>query len=190
MSEGTLHEPRSDTDAGSPEPLDRLTRRIVDTHHRYIRNAVPAIAGQLLIVAGDRGGRDPDVMDVQRAFAALGRELLVHLEKEENILFPYIEELARAERGGPRPRSPFGTVRNPIRVMEADHDLASTLQQRIRTATRDFTPPEDSDEAQRRCWRSLAEFDADLTRHIHAENDILFPRALGLEIVLNATGQA
>ena len=102
--------------------------------------------------------------------------------KEENVLFPYIDELAAAVRAGSRlPSSPFGTVLHPVRAMEEDHRAAAELTAELRALTSDFTPPADACQTYRSCFAELERFEADLRTHVHLENHVLFPRAIELE---------
>jgi regulator of cell morphogenesis and NO signaling len=98
------------------------------------------------------------------------------------MLFPYIVRLAEAERdGSPAPAAPFGTIANPIRMMEMEHQAAGDLTASIRKLTSDFTPPADGCTTYKVTYKELEEFEADLHRHVHLENNILFPKALELE---------
>ncbi len=95
-------------------------------------------------------------------------------------------ELADARRsGGLRPATPFGTIANPIRVMESDHDSVAELMTRLRRLSDDFTPPPDACTTYRLCYEELARFERNLHRHVHLENNVLFPRAITLEHVLS-----
>lgn len=159
-------------------PVDRLVDHIVLTHHDYVRAAVPRIAGFLSKLTQVHGARHPELAGIGAEFEELGGELLQHMQKEEHVLFPYIRELNGPQRPG---RSPFGTVENPIRVMERDHEEAGTQVRRIRRLTSDYTPPSDGCATYRVCFEELAQFERDLLRHVHLENNVLFPRAVQLE---------
>jgi regulator of cell morphogenesis and NO signaling len=162
--------------------LGALVRHIVDTHHRYVRSAVPAITTALQRLGDQHGHTRPDLRRVPQAFAELADELLTHMHKEENILFPYIAELAAADRRTqPCPSSPFGTIANPVRLMEDDHQKAMTLMEGLRNLTHDYTPDPGWTTENAACYAALARFDADLRTHIDLENSVLFPRALDLE---------
>lgn len=162
--------------------LGALVRHIVATHHRFVRNAVPAVAQALNRLANQYGPGHPELHPIRQTFAQLGDELLTHMEKEEHILFPYIEELAAAhERTGRFPPSPFGTIANPVRMMEDDHQEALALMARLRELTHDFAAPAEWSAEDRAGYAALARFEADLIRHVGIENTVLFPRALDLE---------
>lgn len=162
--------------------LDVLTRHIVVRHHHYIRSAVPVLRAWLDKLVDRHGRAHPELSDVRIALFRLADELLLHMAKEENILFPYIDDMAEALRAGGRlPPGPFGTVRNPVRVMEDDHSLAGELADRLRTLTGGFMPPPDACRTYQLCYDELERFTTDLHRHVHLENHILFPRAIQLE---------
>jgi regulator of cell morphogenesis and NO signaling len=162
--------------------LDGLTRHIVHHHHRYVRETLPVILGWLDKLVTRHGERHPELQAVRETFAALATELTSHMAKEENILFPAIDDLAAAHRaGGQLPKSPFGTMLHPVRVMEADHRQAGDLLLRLRDLTSGYTPPADGCTTYRSCFEALNRFEADLHRHIHLENNVLFPAALELE---------
>lgn len=173
----------SDTRADSKwEELDKLTRHIVQRHHGYVREVTPAIRAWLAKLVARHGHRHPELSQVRDTFDELASELAAHMAKEENLLFPFIDDLAAAERtGGRLPTSPFGTVLHPVRVMEADHREAGDLLARLRDLTHGFAPPDDACTTYRLCYVELERFEGDLHLHVHLENNVLFPRALELE---------
>jgi regulator of cell morphogenesis and NO signaling len=174
--------PAPDMRPVSEADLDEITRQIVVRHHRYVRETSPAIAGWLETLITRHGARHPELAQVRQVFGDLQDELLAHMVKEENVLFPFIDELARASREGVRPaRGPFGTIVNPIRVMESDHALAGELLTQLRTLTNGYQVPADGCATYRLCFLELARFERDLHEHVHLENNVLFPRAAELE---------
>jgi len=162
--------------------LSVLVRHIVDTHHHFVRQAVPAITRALHHLVDRHAQGHAELHRIRQTFAQLGDELLTHMEKEEHILFPYIDELAAAHRGtAPFPPSPFGTIANPVRMMEDDHQDALALAASLRALTHDYTPPPGWSTEDMACYQALAHFEADLHTHVNLENTVLFPRALDLE---------
>ena len=160
-------------------PVDRLIDHILAVHHAYIRSALPAIARHLAKLVDVHGARHPELSRVAAAFDEMGRDLLQHMMKEERVLFPYIRELASAP--GASRASPFGTVENPIRMMEREHREAGDEMRLIRELTGGFTVPADGCATYRVCFEELAAFERDLHRHVHLENNVLFPKAVALE---------
>jgi regulator of cell morphogenesis and NO signaling len=167
-------------------PLDRLVAHIVDTHHAYIRSSAPTITAYLEKLVKVHGARHPELARVAHVFSQMSRELIPHMMKEEHVLFPYIGELFHVD-AGPRLPSPFGTVLNPIRMMEREHEEVGNEMRIIRELTNDFTPPEDGCTTYRVCFAELKRFEEDLHRHVHLENNILFPKTVSLE---QSRGQA
>jgi len=159
-----------------------LVRYIIDTHHRYVRHTVPALTADLRRLVTLHGHSHPELHSIRQTFTQLGEELLTHMEKEEHILFPYIRELAAADSGSePFPPNPFGTVANPVRMMEDDHQEALALIASLHELTQGYAPAPDWGADDAMCYAELARFEADLRQHIHLEDTVLFPRALDLE---------
>ena len=171
-----------DGDAATTVDLAALTRHVVDTHHRYVRQTSGTISAWLDKLVAHHGARHPELAAIQLAFKALAAELTSHMDKEEHILFPYIETIAAASRGMTSlPPSPFDTILDPIRMMEDEHREAGDLMARIRLWSRGYEPPPDACTTYRLCYQELARFESDLHQHVHLENHVLFPRAVALE---------
>ncbi len=169
---------------GGPEErwsIDRLIDHIVDTHHAYVRAAMPVIASHLDEIGGPDRAHQPELALAAVSFGQLRSQLERHLMKEERLLFPYIRDLAERAGSCRLEPSPFGTIENPIRMMEREHLEAAETLARIRSLTRGCALPADGATACGVCMAELDEFEADLRRHVHLENDVLFPRAVELE---------
>ena len=111
--------------------------------------------------------------------------MIMHMQTEEQILFPYIEALERAANGEATLEPPFfQTVRNPVQAMMEEHDAAAALVNQIRTASSAYTPPANACASYQALYRDLQEFEADLHEHVHLENNILFPRAVEMEAAI------
>lgn len=152
-----------------------LARHIVDTHHRYLRDELPSLdeLSELVLLADV--ARHPELAEVRALVLALRADLEPHLLKEERILFPAIDALAAGQR-----EFPFGTVANPIRVMQLDHEGAGQLLAELRTATGDFVVPADASARCRDLYERLARLEVDTREHMHKESDVLFPATLEL----------
>ncbi len=157
--------------------LSDLVDHIVTKHHAYVKQELPRLDLLLNKVAGKHAEKRPELKRVQVIFGTVRDELNSHLLKEEQILFPYIKQL---ELNGQR-RAMFGSVRNPIHMMEIEHDSAGEALRELRQITNQFTAPEEGCFSYKTLYQGLAEFEADLHQHIHLENNILFPRAIELE---------
>lgn len=172
--------PPSWTDA----PLAELCDHIEQTHHAYLKTELPRLTEMVAKVVRAHGDRHPETAKVQQALAELRAELEPHMFKEEQILFPAIRRL---EQSAVPPAFPFGTLANPIRMMEHEHDNAGGALARIRELTRGFRVPDDVCNTYRALLDGLFTLEQDMHRHVHKENSILFPRAIALEQARLAT---
>jgi regulator of cell morphogenesis and NO signaling len=167
--------------------LDALADFVVNTHHRYVRRTLPVVLAHVDKVVSVHGSNHPELAGIAEKFHAVGEELTSHMQKEELVLFPYIKALVVAQNGGTPVVAPaFGTIRNPIRMMESEHLSAGNAFSFIRTASSGFTPPPDACTTFTVTYRELEDFERDLHQHIHLENNILFPKAIDLEGRLRA----
>jgi regulator of cell morphogenesis and NO signaling len=132
-------------------------------------------------VIAAHGDAHPELADLRMLFADLRGELEPHMFEEERILFPAIRLLDRATTN---PAFPFGTVANPIRMMEHEHDHAGDVLAHIRELTSDYRAPQDACSSYRALFDALRELEEDMHRHVHKENNILFPRAFEREQAL------
>jgi regulator of cell morphogenesis and NO signaling len=163
-------------------PLNELTRHICEKHHRYVREAIPRTRALSDKVTAKHGSNHAELADVGKVFAEVGREMIMHMQKEEQILFPYIDALQLAVNTHASLEPPFfQTVKNPIHVMIKEHDAAGDLVRQIRVLTSEYTPPRDACTSFKTLYEALREFEADLHQHVHLENNVLFPRAMELE---------
>ena len=158
--------------------LTELADHIQATHHAYLRQELPRLSAMTTKVAQAHGDRHPEVWLVREVFDALRAEMEAHMFKEEQILFPAIRRL---EANSGEPCFHCGSIQNPIRVMEQEHDGAGDALARMRKLTGDYTVPADACNTFRAMLSSLAELEADMHQHVHKENNVLFPRAIAAE---------
>jgi regulator of cell morphogenesis and NO signaling len=157
--------------------LTQLADHIEQTHHTYLKTELPRLVEMAGRVARKHEWRDARLPQVHERVVALAEEMLSHMQKEEGILFPLVRSL---EAGAAASGFHCGSIANPIRVMEAEHESAGRVTAELRELTDGFTPGPDACNTHRALLAGLAEFEADLHRHVHKENNILFPRALAL----------
>lgn len=164
-------------------PLEELAQHIVATHHAYLRLELPALEARSQKVAAVHGARDPKKLPrLAAVLAALRSELEMHMRKEEAILFPFIVQYGRAAlENQPTPPVPFGSIANPIAMMEREHAGAGDALEEIRGLTNGFELPSYACSTVKALYEGLKALEADLHIHIHLENNILFPRAIALE---------
>lgn len=159
-------------------PTEKLINHIVDKHHVYVANTIEQLTPLLNKVEMVHGGWRPELVEVNRLFREVANELIPHMQKEERILFPAILELSIGNfSAGER----FGSVQNPINMMEHEHDVAGDLMKRIAELTENYSLPKGACATYTVVYKVLNEFEQDLHTHIHLENNILFPRAIEME---------
>lgn len=158
--------------------LGALADHIEATHHAYLHAALPQLAAQFDKVVAAHGANHPELAEARAVLGQLRAELESHMFKEEKVLFPLIRQL---EAASSRPTFHCGSINNPIRVMEHEHDQAGSALARLQELTGGYRPPEDACTTYRALLQGLSDLEADLHRHIHKENNVLFPRAAELE---------
>lgn len=180
----------SDERAGSGDqndwttaPLNLLADHIVATHHAYLREALPRLTFLTEKVRDAHGVRHPELIEVAQTFAAFRAEMESHAAKEEQVLFPYIKQLAASET---LPPFQCGSVVNAIERMETEHEEAGAALEQMRALTQDYIPPTGACNTYRAMLDALAELEEETHRHVHKENSILFPRAAAREAELAA----
>jgi regulator of cell morphogenesis and NO signaling len=167
----------SDPKVWQSASLTHLMDHIEATHHAFTRSELARVAPLMEKVLQVHGDRHPELARIAQCFEAMDSDLRPHLEKEEQILFPYVRDL---ETGKPAACC-FGTVQNPIRAMQDEHEQVGEILRELRTLTHDYTAPADGCASFRSLYLGLQNLEEDLHRHIYLESHLLFPRAIHLE---------
>lgn len=168
--------------------LGELVDHIVEKHHVYVKQELPRLQQLLKKVVSVHGAAHPELGSIQQIFLGVSEELSSHMMKEEHILFPYIVALENAVTiGRPTPRPAFGTIANPVHMMELEHDSAGSALKQISSLSSGYEPPAEACFSYRTLYAALKDFEADLHQHIHLENNILFPRAIAMESGVEVT---
>ena len=164
-----------DADAMS---LTDLANHIESTHHAYLREELPRLDFMTEKVSRVHGDKEPRLLKTRQAFVALKNELEPHMMKEERILFPIVRQL---EATTERQEFHCGSIANPIRQMEHEHELAGDALAILSESTDGYIPPDWACNTYRAMLDSLSQLERDMHQHIHKENNVLFPKALQLE---------
>jgi iron-sulfur cluster repair di-iron protein len=164
------------------ESMTAMIDHIVKTHHEYTKREIERFVRLAVKVRGVHGERHAELASVETLVKQAYDDLIPHMLKEEQILFPYVESMEEAcTKGTPKPTPFFGTVRNPIAMMMQEHDAVGDLLVQLRKVTNGFAVPDDGCNSYRVLYEGLAAMENDLHIHIHLENNLLFPRAAQLE---------
>lgn len=165
--------------------LDLLADYIEKKHHRYVEQKIQEIKPFLNKVVKVHGSQHPELPEVEQLFNGSAGELTAHMKKEELILFPFIRNMVKAKNANEAFNPPpFGTVQNPVAMMQHEHDVEGERFRKISALTQNYTPPADACNTYRVTFALLKEFEDDLHLHIHLENNILFPKAVEMEKTL------
>jgi regulator of cell morphogenesis and NO signaling len=153
-----------------------------NTHHKYTHDGIARLTPLFAKVCSVHGANHPELLELRDVFSGLTQELTAHLMKEEKVLFPYILRMEEAviEKAPILPPS-FGTVQNPVAMMEHEHDSAGNALRAMLEISHGYAAPADACVSYQTLYKALAELEADLHQHIHLENNILFPRAIEME---------
>jgi regulator of cell morphogenesis and NO signaling len=165
-----------------------LADYIVNVHHGYVKRNISQITEYAEKVNKVHSDHNPELSQILVLWKQVVADLSVHMQKEELMLFPYIKKMERILKGEVE-YSPavFGSVKNPIRMMEGEHDAAGAFLSQISKLSADYTPPAHACNTYRVLFAKLQEFENDLHTHVHLENNILFPKAEQMEEELKKT---
>ena len=156
---------------------EQLISYIQIHHHFYVRNTIPTIKNHLDKIVKKHGPKYPNMIEVAQLFDEVAAELLTHMDKEEQILFPRIKNLFSSNAAENAAALATGYIDKPVHLMEAEHEKAGDILYAIRSLTNGYTPPETACTTHRVCLEELKAFESDLHQHVHLENNILFPMA-------------
>ena len=168
----------SDPKVWQSASLTELIDHIEATHHAFTRSELARVAPLMEKILSVHGDHHPELARVAQCFEAMDRDLRPHLEKEDQILFPFVRNL---EAGNRATDCCFGTVQNPIGAMQNEHEQVGDILRELRTLTHDYTPPQDACGSYRSLVMGLQNLEEDLHLHIYLESHLLFPRAIELE---------
>ncbi len=146
---------------------------IIQNHHTFVKKNIPEIEIFLDKVCDAHGKDCDELLRIREKFSDLADELTSHMEKEELVLFPAIKRL---ESNDKKDHPLASTIQAPVGVMEHEHVIAGDLIKEIRSLSNNYTPPDFACPTFRITYKKLQEFDNDLMKHIHLENNILFER--------------
>jgi len=164
-----------------------LVDYIVNNHHQYVLDKLPELQ-QYMTKVHKVHGKSYDFLDeLAKKFDMLKDEMTMHMKKEEQVLFPYVKKLEKALEDGSEIEDPrFKTARGPIAALTVEHEEAGSLMKDMAKLTDDFTPPEGACTTFRVLYQNLSAFQDDLHKHVHLENNVLFPKITDAEKKLDA----
>jgi regulator of cell morphogenesis and NO signaling len=156
----------------SREPLPLLIDHIIATYHDSLREDLPRLELMAAQVARVHGAKDARLARIEALIRELSVDLRLHMMKEEKVLFPALGVLARNGDSA-------AAIAAPIAAMEHEHDDAGAMLADLRKLCDDYTPPIWACNTVKALYQGLSELESEMHAHVHLENNILFPRALG-----------
>lgn len=151
---------------------------IEQKHHAYVEQNIPVLKQYLEKVCSVHGDNHPELHEINELFNQSAGNLAQHMKKEELVLFPFIRRMEQFKtKVTPAEQPHFGHVSQPIAMMREEHENEGARFSKINKLSGGYTPPTDACNTYRVTLFKLDEFEKDLHRHIHLENNILFPKA-------------
>lgn len=160
--------------------LDVLADYIVNTHHQYSEEQSLKIKADLDELCTNESGSHPELLEIQAIFKTASGEMASHMKKEELILFPFIKRVLKAKESNMKIEAPPSRMENPIDMMIHDHSDQLEGFKKIRALAKNYNPPAEVSTNYVRTFKLLQLLEQDLFKHIHLENNILFPKAVVL----------
>jgi len=167
--------------------LDALCDYIEKRHHTYVRESLPFLQQKLQKLCDVHGEHHQELFEIKASFDEAVGNLSAHMEKEELILFPYIRKMVTYQNGDLSIGNEFGEVIKTIDLMVEEHQTEGERFERISRISNGYTCPPDGCNTFRVTYQTLKDFEQDLHRHIHLENNILYRKAVALENELSVT---
>ena len=181
------HKNRHVSNPSNKQTASELIDYIIAKHHIFTVKEIERLTPLMEKVCMRHGEQHPDLFELQSVFEALADSLIPHMRKEEAVLFPYIQSLESSPTTAERIQPPhFGTVENPIRMMMVDHEADGERLRKMRVISNDYTLPDGACPSFTALYAGMEDLEKDLHRHIHLENNVLFPAAAQLELSVNA----
>jgi regulator of cell morphogenesis and NO signaling len=158
--------------------LTRLIDHVKAIHHAYVRANVAQTAAYARKIADVHGGQHPELAEIVAAFDQMATGLMAHLEQEEEVVFPAVKRAEAAGRNGSTPEAADAeTIARGIEALVREHEQVGAALHHIRDLAMGYGLPPDACATYSLTYERLQAFEADLHKHVHLENNILFPRA-------------
>ena len=163
--------------------IDFLADYIVNVHHSFLKLNLPPLESLLEHFTNEHEKKFPYFLTIQAQFRQLQKDAMPHLKHEEEVIFPYIKQVAHAYQDKDSLAGLLvKTLRKPVaRLLDQEHELFSVTLLKFRELTDNYTPPEKACSSHQVVLSKLKELDADLAQHIFLETGILFPRIIAME---------
>jgi len=161
--------------------LPFLADYIINAHHTYLKENTGQIAAYAQKIAGVHGAHHPEVIEIATIFAKIAVEMAAHLREEEEVFFPAVKRAYAASKAGAAPEATdIATIQTSLKKLSQEHEGIGEAVHTIRHLAKEYAIPGDVCNTFVVTYRNLKEFEDDLHKHVHLENNILFPKAAQL----------
>ncbi|GAB6191344.1 iron-sulfur cluster repair di-iron protein [Desulfocastanea catecholica] len=161
--------------------LSFLIDYIINVHHTYIKENTGPITGYTRKIASVHGAHHPEVIEIASIFDKIAGDLMDHLKTEEEEFFPALKRIEAAGKAGSAPSADdTEKVRNSLENLVQEHEVVGDAVHKIRHLAKGYAIPDDVCNTFTVTYQKLKEFEDDLHKHVHLENNILFLKAMQL----------
>jgi regulator of cell morphogenesis and NO signaling len=169
--------------------VDFLIDYIINIHHYNLIQGLPALKTSLKNFAVSHEKKYPVYTDILNYYQKLEDDMLPHMKYEEDVIFPYLRQVAHVyDRNESFGGLFIKTLRKPLTsLIDQEHKILDQSIGKFRQLTNNYQLPEKACTEQLVVLSKLKALDSDLAQHIYLENQILFPRVLGMEAKLLST---
>jgi regulator of cell morphogenesis and NO signaling len=179
--EAVKNEPTDRSQNYSAWALPFLIDYIVNTHHLYLKENDEQIAAYACKIADVHGVHHPEVIRIAAIFSKIAIDMAAHLIEEEDVFFPAIKRVKAARIAGHTPETEdLKTIRESLLKLNSEHEEIGDAVHTIRHLSNNYAIPGDVCNTFMLTYQKLKEFEDDLHKHVHLENNILFPKAAEL----------
>lgn len=152
-----------------------LVDYIINVHHRYINENIGEIKKHINKIVEVHGNRHPELSDISSDFDTIVNNMRPHLKEEEEVLFPALKRVVgNNETGSLISGEDRKAIVKSLKNLSADHEIIGEIVHRINHLTAGYEVPEGACNTFNLTYKELKEFEKDLHKHVHLENNILF----------------
>ena len=159
--------------------LSSLIDHITGTHHQFTKEKAVTIYDLAQKVAYRHSENHPELAELVSAMFFFLHDLLNHITREEQILFPNIKQLLKNKKRSKKGTyTTFGLIKEWVRLMQKEHQSACKSFKLFNELTNNYSIPQDACSSYKSLFRLMKEFEAGFLMLVGIENNILFTRAV------------
>ena len=162
--------------------LPFLADYIINAHHTYLKENTGQIAVYAHKIAVVHGVHHPEVIEIATIFDKIAVDMAAHLREEEEVFFPAIKRAYTTRKAGSAPQAKdIETIKTSLKKLSHEHEGIGDAVHTIRHLAKEYAIPGDVCNTFVVTYQKLKEFEDDLHKHVHLENNILFLKAAQLQ---------